>query len=204
MTSDLRVGVFGGTFDPIHLGHLVAAEDAAHELSLDRVLFVPNAVPPHKRDREVSSAMHRIAMVELGIADNRHFSLSLVEIERGGPSYTLDTMRELRTRFGSEVRLFFVVGCDALPQLHTWHEPEALLEEFEVVIADRPSGGKPIDWAPVEARFPGIRDRVPIIHVAQLEISGVDIRERVRTARPIRYQVPPPVDRYIREQSLYR
>jgi nicotinate-nucleotide adenylyltransferase len=204
MTSERRVGVFGGTFDPIHLGHLVAAEDAAYELSLDRVLFVPNAVPPHKRNREVSPAADRIAMVELGIADNNCFSLSLVEIERGGPSYTVDTMRELRARLGPDVRLFFVVGCDALPQLHTWHEPEALLAEFDVVIADRPSGGQPVDWAAVEARFPGIREKLPIIHVAQLDISGVDIRERVRTGRPIRYQVPPPVGRYIREHGLYR
>jgi nicotinate-nucleotide adenylyltransferase len=197
-----RVGVFGGTFDPIHIGHLAAVDDAAYALSLDRVVFVPNRVPPHKMGHRVSSVEDRVAMVRLSVADNPLFELSTVELDRTGPSYTLDTLRELRASFPAGTRLCFLVGCDAIPALHTWHEPDALLHEFGLVVMERPTGGS-VDWPAVEARFQDIRRHVEIIQIVQLEISSSDIRRRVETGRPIRYYVPPAVEAYIRRHRLY-
>lgn len=202
MRNGQAVGVFGGTFDPIHVGHLVAVQDAAWALGLDRVLFVPNRQPPHKGGKQVSAVEDRVAMVKLSVAGNPLFEMSLIELERSGPSYTLDTMRELRRqRLGD--RLFFLVGCDALADLHRWHQAQTLLDEFQVVIMDRPTG-QTVDWSSVERYFPRIREQARTVHVAQLEISGEDIRERVRSGRPIRYQVAPAVEEYILERSLYR
>jgi nicotinate-nucleotide adenylyltransferase len=184
------------------VGHLAAAEDAAYSLSLDRVLFVPNRQPPHKAGLKVSPVQDRVAMVELATVDNALFDVSLIELNRPGPSYTLDTLRELR-RLRPPAEIFFLVGCDALFELHTWHEPQQLLEEFRLVVMDRPTG-KVVDWSVAEKHFPQIRRQVTVVHVAQLEISSSDIRARVQASRPIRYQVPPAVQRYIDEKGLYR
>lgn len=199
--SQATVGVFGGTFDPIHIGHLAAVEDAAASLGLDRVLFVPNRIPPHKQNIDVSPAEHRIAMVELSIADNFRFEMSLIEFERDGPSYTLDTLRALREEV-PEDDMVFLAGCDALDALHTWHEPETLLGEFSVVIMDRPTQS-PLNWTAVEAHFPHIREHVRVVSIPQLQISGDDIRRRVREGRPIKYYVVPEVERYVRAHHLY-
>lgn len=196
-----RVGVFGGTFDPIHIGHLAAADDAAAQLRLERVLFVPNHVPPHKRDRRVSAPADRVAMVELAIADNPRFELSLVEIERDGPSYTLDTMRVLREQL-PDTELLFLAGCDALNDLHTWHEPATLLAEFDLAFLARPDPPS-VTWETVHEQFPGIEERIAIVSIPALEISGHAIRRRVRDGRPIRYYVPVDVERYIRVHRLY-
>jgi nicotinate-nucleotide adenylyltransferase len=198
-----RIGVFGGTFDPIHIGHLAAVQDAADALDLERVLFVPNSRPPHKAQSPVSPAADRVAMVKLSLEDNPEFELSMVEFERDGPSYTLDTMRVLRRQFGPDTELYFLTGCDALGDLHTWHRPQELLDEFRVVIMDRPTGSE-VPWSTVEERFPDIRRQVQVVHVAQLEISGADLRCRVRGGRSIRYYVVPAVDRYITDHGLYR
>jgi nicotinate-nucleotide adenylyltransferase len=195
-------GVFGGTFDPIHIGHLAAVDDAAALLDLDLVLFVPNRIPPHKQDRRVSRTEDRVAMVQLSIQENPRFGLSTVELEREGPSYTLDTLRQLRGQMPDD-DIVFLAGCDALGALHTWHQPEELLDEFRMVIMDRPTGS-PVDWESVERRFPGLRDRVEVLPVPLLEISGEDIRRRVREDRPIRYYVVPGVERYIDDHHLYR
>lgn len=198
-----QIGVFGGTFDPIHLGHLAAAQDAAAQLELDTVLFVPNRIPPHKQHRRVSSAEDRVRMVELAIADNPLFALSLVELTRDGPSYTLDTMRQLRTELGAEADLCFLTGCDSLLALHTWHRPHQLLAEFTLAILDRPTNS-PIDWAAVERYFPGIRQKVRVIPIPLLQVSAEDLRRRVREGKPIRYYVLPAVENYIRQTALYQ
>jgi nicotinate-nucleotide adenylyltransferase len=199
----MRVGVLGGTFDPVHIGHLAAAEDAADHLNLDSVLFIPNRQPPHKATDTVSDVRHRVAMVELAVADNPRFTVSLMELRRSGPSYTIDTLRELRHQLPDGTDLFFLVGCDALSQLHTWHRPDDLLREFNLVIMERPTGTE-VDWESIEQRFPDIRRQVQVVDVAELEISGNDIRRRVRQGRPIRYYVLPAVARYIHEHGLYR
>ena len=203
MIHAARVGVFGGTFDPIHVGHLAAVQDAAYNLSFDRVLFVPNRQPPHKLNKEVSDPADRVAMVELSLQDNPLFELSTVELEREGPSYSLDTLRQLKDQLGMDTELYFLVGCDALPDLHTWHQPQILLEEFQLVVMDRPTGTS-ISWSQLERRFPRIRQQVKVIDIVQLEISSSDIRRRVNAGQPIRYYVLPAVEHYIRDRSLYR
>jgi nicotinate-nucleotide adenylyltransferase len=195
------IGVFGGTFDPIHLGHLAAAEEAAYQLDLDRVLFVPNRIPPHKQERAISPAANRVAMVRPAIADNPQFELSTIELERPGPSYALDTMRELRRRF-PDSPLVFLSGYDVLSSLHAWHEPESLLEEFELALLQRP--GEEGSWATAESHFPGIRERLRIVTIPLLEISSRDIRRRVAEGRPFRYYVPSAVALYIDAHGLYR
>lgn len=202
MTVRRRVGIFGGTFDPIHIGHLASVEDAAHDLSLDCVLFVPNKQPPHKSNQQVADTADRVAMVERAIQDNPLFEISRIELGRDGPSYSLDTLRGLRAQLGEETDLCFLIGCDALAELHTWHEPEALLNEFQIVVMDRPIEAS-VDWPVIERRFPSIQQYVTVIHVVQLEISSSDIRQRVREGKPIRYYVPETVRRYIDEHSLY-
>ncbi|GAC1442886.1 MAG: nicotinate-nucleotide adenylyltransferase [Chloroflexota bacterium] len=202
----LRVGVLGGTFDPIHIGHLAAAEDAACLLRLNTVLFLPNKIPPHKHSPNVTSVEHRVAMTELAVKDNPHFRLSLIELERDGSSYTLDTLRLLRDRYREshsvDVTLLFLTGIDSLRDLHTWNNPEELLREFDVVFMNRPLGDD-IDWEEAETHFPAIRERTSVVRIAQLDISSRDIRERVRTHRPIRYYVLPVVESYIHDHGLY-
>ncbi|HZS94490.1 MAG TPA: nicotinate-nucleotide adenylyltransferase [Chloroflexota bacterium] len=198
----LRVGVMGGTFDPIHIGHLAAAEDAVRALLLDSVLFVPNSQPPHKPAGEVSPASARLAMTELAVADNEKFAVSTIELERPGPSYTIDTMRELRLEFGASAKLFFLVGRDVLNYLHTWHEPQRLLDEFDVAILDR-ALERGIDWTEAETHFPAIRDEVTVIPVPRLDVSSKEIRQRARLGQSIRYLVPPSVHRYIAQRGLY-
>lgn len=198
----MRIGVLGGTFDPPHNGHLAAAEDVAWQLKLDTVLFVPNRKPPHKQDQHVSDAQDRTAMVQLAIADNTRFHLSTVELDREGLSYTIDTLRELRGQLPAATELYFLVGCDAIEQLHTWREPDAILEEFGLVVMKRPTGSA-VNWDAAAARFPGIREQTRVVDIAELEISSKDIRKRVAAGAPIRYCVQPAVERYIREHRLY-
>lgn len=202
MMHSRTIGVFGGTFDPIHIGHLAVAQDAAVALNLDQVLFVPNRIPPHKRHGRVSPAAERSAMVRLAIADNPLFAFSSIELDRDGPSYTLDTMRALKSGVGRAATLVFMTGCDSLLGLHSWHQPDALMDEFDLVFLARPTDA-PIDWPGLQARFPGIRERVRTIAVPQLEISSHELRRRVAAGEPIRYYVLPAVERYIVEQALY-
>lgn len=202
MTTRRRIGVYGGTFDPIHIGHLAAADDTAAQMGLDQVLFVPNRTPPHKPGRPISSAEDRLAMVRRAIEGNERFALSTVELEREGPSYTLDTMRQLSDRM-PDVDLYFLAGCDSLADLHTWHGPDELLAEFRLVVMDRPTDSA-VDWRKVEQRFPGIRERVLVVQIPMLQISARDIRTRVAEGRPYRYYVTEQVDEYIRAHGLYR
>jgi len=202
MSGDRVVGVLGGTFDPIHLGHLAAAEDARVQLDLDEILFVPNNVPPHKQNQAVTPSQHRVRMVELAIADNSNFRLCTIELQRPGPSFTLDTLRLLRREYGGDARLVFLTGCDSLHGLHTWHQPDVLLDEFGIVLLDRPTDGE-IDWVQLESRFPKIRRQTRIVPIPLLDISSHDLRQRARKGLPIRYYVTPPVEKYILETGLY-
>jgi nicotinate-nucleotide adenylyltransferase len=141
-------------------------------------------------------------MVQLAIAGNPRFALSTAELEREGLSFTIDTLREFRRLWTADTEIFFLVGCDAIGQLHTWHLPDELLDEFGLVVMERPTGD-PVDWDAAEARFPKIRDRVRVVDIVELEISGNGIRRRVVDGAPIRYYVQPAVERYIREHRLY-
>ena len=152
-----RIGVLGGTFDPIHYGHLVIAEEVYATLNLAEMVFVPAGQPPHKPVKVVTAAEHRLAMLELAIASNPHFTISKVELERPGPSYTIDTLRLLRKQWGEQTAIYFVIGWDSMEELLTWHDPSGVLEELTSLVAvGRPGYNESrdyLDW--LETRLPG-------------------------------------------------
>lgn len=197
-----RIGVLGGTFDPIHNGHLVAAQEAAWALDLDRVLFVPAYRQPLKGAEPAGGAQHRVAMVEAAITSNALFELSRIELERGGLSYTVDSLRELHRRH-SEAALCLIVGMDSLVEVPRWRDPRGILRLAEVAAVYRP-GWKVVDLDQLEAQLPGAASRVRIVPIPWLDISARELRERVRAGRSIRYLVPDAVDGYIAEHGLYR
>ena len=199
---DLRLGILGGTFDPIHFGHLLAAEETRTTLHLDRVLFVPAALPPHKQGLPVLPIDHRLAMVELAIADNPAFSASTVDIDRPGPHYTIDTIRRLRDEWktGAE-ETFFIMGVDSLAQLPTWHQPQQFIECCRLAVVARPNYDD--DLADLEAALPGLSRRLHWAPMPAIGISATDLQLRVRQGRSIRYQVPAAVAQYVSHHNLY-
>jgi len=198
----MRLGILGGTFDPIHIGHLILAEEAWHQLGLDKVLLAPAADPPHKRDQGKSPAEHRVRMVELAIADNPHLALSRVDVDRPGPHYTLDMVQLLLKQHGPGIELYFLMGLDSLVDLPTWHKPLDLMQQCHLVAFSRPDAE--FDWTTLEAALPGIRSRVVLLPMPLLQISGSDLRQRARHGQPLRYQVLPQVEQYIQQQKLYQ
>lgn len=205
MTRPGSLGITGGTFDPIHLGHLAIAEEAREALGLERILFVPAGTPPHRRAGSVSPASDRAAMVELAIAGNAAFELSRLELDRPGPSYTADTLEALAAAARSEGRepdLTFILSAETLHDLPTWHEPERLLEASRIVVVPRDGYPAP-DRAWLEAAFPGRVDRFDFLEGPRLGISSTAIRARVAAGRSIRYLVPDAVAGYIADHGLY-
>ncbi len=202
LVSRRAVGILGGTFDPIHYGHLVIAEDCWYQLALDEVLFVPAGDPPHKRGRAISPSTDRLAMVALAIAGNPHFRLSRVEVDRPGVSYSVDTVARLREELGADTRLFFIMGRDMLRDLPTWHQPDRLAELCEIVAVNRP-GYPSFDLTRLEAAIPRATERIRQLAVPQLSIAASDLRRRVAEGRPITYMTPDAVVRYIQEHRLY-
>jgi nicotinate-nucleotide adenylyltransferase len=201
-----RIGLIGGTFDPVHYGHLAVAEEVYATLGLAEMVFIPAGQPPHKPERVITGVRHRLAMLELAIASNPHFTLSRVEVERPGPSYLADTLRILREQWGSDVALYFLLGWDSLEELHTWYRPDAILARLTRLVAvGRPGYGDEGErLKQLEARLPGIAQRLLVVPAPQLEISSTDLRRRVAEGRPIKYQLPEAVEQYIVEHHLYR
>lgn len=195
-----RIGVLGGTFDPVHYGHLAAAEEARAALDLERVIWVPALVSPHKLEQAATPAHHRLAMTRLAVAPNPHFQVSTVDVDRAGPSYTVDTLTRLQVELGP-VELYFIVGLDSLAEIATWHAPARLVELCYIVAVSRP----PYEYDPasLERALPGATDRVIFLPIPLLAIASSDLRRRVREGRPIRYYVPPVVVDYIRAHKLY-
>jgi len=197
-----RVGVLGGTFDPIHYGHLVIAEDARLYLHLDQVLFVPAYRPPHKPKGSYSPFEDRVRMTELATASNPYFAVSLIETRRRGPSYTVDTLKALQAELGADAELFFIIGMDSLANILTWHKPAELLRLCRIVVAER--AGYQVDIAMLERHLPGLSASLDCIDTPELSISSTDLQRRVRSGLAIRYQVPPVIEEYIQQRGLYR
>lgn len=204
----MNIGVLGGTFDPIHIGHLVVAEEARTKLGFSEVLFVPAGQPWLKVNRNITPAAHRVEMVRRAIADNAHFKLCSLEIERPGPSYTVDTLMMLQEQLGSEASLFFILGRDTLDELSLWKEPQKLIQLCRLVVAPRPvlsevegSGSK--DLTHLESEIPGLLDRVIELDMPVIGISSSAIRQRIAQGLTIRYLVPDEVEKYIVEHKLY-
>jgi nicotinate-nucleotide adenylyltransferase len=197
-----RLGILGGTFDPIHHAHLVLAQEVRHQLGLDLVLFMPAGDPPHKPGRPISPAHHRVRMLELAIAGKPYFAISGIDLDRPGPSYTVEALRLLRREWGPTPVFFFVEGADSLAEILNWYHPERLIDLAEIAVVDRP--GVQVDLAGLEGRLPGLSARLHWVRMPLLEISASDIRARVRDGRPISYLVPPAVEAYIAEHELYQ
>ena len=200
--SCLRRGLFGGTFDPPHMGHLVMAEAARSQLGLHEVIFMPAAQPPHKQGKKICATEQRVAMVRHAIADNEDFTLSTFEASRKGPNYTTETMRLLREEWGDRVELFFIMGLDSLVDLPLWYKPQQLIELVKLAVIARP--GYHADMDTLERLLPGISKRVFFAHAPLIGISSTDIRKRVQEGKSIRYLVPRGVEQYIEEWGLYR
>jgi nicotinate-nucleotide adenylyltransferase len=199
------LGVLGGTFDPIHIGHLAVAEEAREVLGLERVMFVPAGIPPHKMDRPISPAAHRLAMVELAVADNPAFSVGRLEIERAGPSYTVDTLDALAQEAradGREPDLTLIVSVEGLRELRTWRDPLRILDLARLAVVPR-DGYPDAGPAVVAEQFPGLEDRVVFLSGPRLRISASELRDRVAHGRSVRYLVPEAVAAYIGDHDLY-
>jgi nicotinate-nucleotide adenylyltransferase len=196
----VNIGVLGGTFDPIHMGHLVVAEEARVKIGFGEVLFVPAGQPLLKPDRDITPADHRVQMVRRAIADNPYFKLCTLEIERPGPSYTVDTLTMLREQLGSEASLFFILGRDTLAELPSWKEPKKLVQLCRLVVAPR-LGSK--DLKHLETEIPGLLDKVIQLDMPVIGISASGIRQRIAEGLSIRYLVPPEVEKYITKQKIY-
>lgn len=191
----------GGTFDPIHYVHLLIAEDVRERFELPHVLFMPSGNPPHKRDYEVTPAEDRYVMALLATAGNPHFSVSRLEIERPGPSYTIDTIRQLKAELGDGAQILFVTGADAVLEILTWHQPDAILEEARLVAVPRPG----FDLEQLDETLGAARaSKVTVIDAPLADISSTMIRRRVGAGESIRYLTPRAVIDYIEKRRLYR
>jgi len=198
----MRAGVFGGTFDPIHLGHLAAARSIQTTLELDKVIFVPAGQPWMKAGMPVSPVKDRVEMVRLAVARRKTFELSTIEADRPGPSYTVDTMAMLRTQLGNGSDLFFLLGSDALMDIAKWRDPQRLIQLCQLAVFARPGFGLPV-MVDLEAAVPGVSQRVVFVEVPQRDIQATAIRQRIAEGRSIRRLVPRAVEHYILEHGLY-
>ncbi|MCD6361852.1 MAG: nicotinate-nucleotide adenylyltransferase [Armatimonadetes bacterium] len=195
-----RLGVMGGTFDPIHYAHLLIAEEVRRHLNLAHIVFMPSGSPPHKSDDELSPAEDRYLMTVLATADNPYFSVSRLEIDRPGPSYTIDTVRTLNEELGAGGRLFLIMGADMALELGSWREPDAVLAEAQVVAAPRPR----VDIERMHETLGEERAaRIMVVHTPLLDISSTQIRERLTSGRSARYLCPRVVLDYIHKRGLY-
>ena len=198
----LRIGIMGGTFDPVHYGHLVAAEQAWYRFGLDKVVFVPTGRPPHKPESQVSDAHHRLRMTVLATQSNEHFEVSSVEVDRPGPTYAFDTVRQFRDAYPPGTALYFITGADAILTMMEWKDSDTLVQLCEFVAATRP--GYQLADERIREIFGPAAHRIHFFEVPALAISSTDIRDRVRTGRPIRYLLPDAVMDYIAGAGLYR
>ena len=178
-----QIGLFGGTFDPVHAGHLIIAQSVLEELGLDTVLFIPSAHPPHKQSDIMFSPEERFSMLARALQGNTRFRVSDIEMNRQGPSYTIDTIREIKSTLSADTAFSFIIGRDNLFEISAWKEPHAIIGECRIIVADRPvDAADPIpDW---------LVDSIVLVRVPLIEISSSDIRARIRTGRSIRYLVP--------------
>lgn len=196
------IGVFGGTFDPPHIGHLILADEARGRCGLESVRWVVTGEPPHKPEQPITSVDDRLEMVRLAISNDAHFELSRLEIDRPGPHFSADTMQLLSTR-EPERKLAYLMGMDSLRDLTSWHQPGRLLDlSTSLVVLNRRDVDANVDE--LEDRLPGLKGKLRFLEVPLIDIASSDIRRRVKSDAPYRYLVPPPVAEYIQTRGLYR
>ena len=197
-----KIGLLGGTFDPIHIGHLLIAEDAREALGLDTVVFIPAGRPWLKANQSVTDPQHRLAMVGLAIGPNPHFQVSDIEVRRQGPTYTVDTLEQLQQDYSPNTEKFLILGMDSLNELARWRSPERLFDLCVVVGVSRP-GQEEIDIDKLESIAEGASGKIVLISGPSVGISGTNIRDRVVHGKSIKYRVPVDVESYILEHGLY-
>jgi nicotinate-nucleotide adenylyltransferase len=216
--SERRIGVYGGTFDPIHNGHLEVARAVVRNFKFDELLIVPAHRPPHKNSRSISDAYHRYTMAVLATLDEARLKVSTIELEAPDRPYTFETMQRLREAFGSQAQLFFVMGADSLEEINLWREPTRILDSANIIAMTRPGHAVSIAHLParfaanlfdlrggrVETAAPPVAGGVYLTDYVNVDISATEIRRRVRDGEPIDDQVPPRVADYIRKYALYR
>ena len=193
----MKIAIMGGTFNPIHYGHLISAEQVRDGLGYDKILFIPSARPPHKSQPDMLTAEHRYQMVLLATADNPYFEVSRIELDREGPSYTIQTIRTLRNRYGTSTDLAWIIGADSLIEYKIWKDFDGVLEQCTMIATTRPN----YDMQRVPSE---IRNRVKTYRITGIDISATEIREHIRNNVSIRYLVPDSVVDYISNNKLYR
>lgn len=202
VTASRKLAVFGGTFDPVHVGHLIIAEIMRHHLNLEQVIFLPAGRPPHKPGQVLSADADRLAMLKLAIADTDAFTISTIDLDRPGASYTADTLRVLQEQAGHDHVLHFLMGQDSLRDFPTWHRPDLIAQRARLVVALRPGVSVSVEQA--EEAVPATRGRIQLVPVPLIGISSRELRTAIRSGGPFRYQVLPAVADYIEDRSLYR
>lgn len=200
--STEKIGIFGGTFDPVHLGHLILAETVRDECGLDEIHFIPAKRPPHKKDAEIAPDKQRVKMLEFALAGHGKFKINLMEIKRDGLSYTVDTLRHLREA-RPEVEFSLLIGADSLHDFPTWREPEQILELANVIAVNR--GQSEASLEPIKSALGDqAAQRIQIVEMPMIDISATDLRQRVASQRSIRFLTPRPVELFIQENGLYQ
>jgi len=198
----MKIGIMGGTFDPIHIGHLILAERVRDSKELDQVIFIPTGVNPLKKDKNISSSVHRLEMLRLAIESNPYFSISTIEIERGGLSYTIDTLRALRVKYKDD-DLYFIIGSDIIFQLEKWKDFKELFKLCKFILVDRPGN----EYKEIDEKIQEININYQLsferITLPLMDISSSDIRNRVKSKKSIKYLVPTNVEDYIKKHKLY-
>jgi len=190
--KSMRIGILGGTFNPVHIGHLILAEEAREKLRLDKVIFVPTSLPPHKEDLNIAPASDRLKMIKLAIGGNKYFAVSDIEIKRQGRSYTIDTLTELKHKFSRD-ELYFIIGSDLLKYLDEWKDLSQIIKMVKFVAATRP--GYPLEQIP---------NYIQTLAIRAVDVSGFEVRQCVREDKSFRYLVPDKIFGYINKKGLYR
>jgi len=203
-TGNLNIGLMGGTFDPIHVGHLVTAEEARQQFDLDYVVFVPTGIPPHKDEQSISLPEHRFLMTSLAVMSNPSFFVSRLEIDKEGPAYTIDTVRHFACGKEPGPEIFFITGADAILEIFTWKDYEDLLRLCTFIAVSRPGYSLDHFYESLERSCPEMKHKVHLLEIPALAVSSTFIRERVALSKTIKYLTPEPVEQYIRKHGLYR
>ncbi|MCK5594842.1 nicotinate-nucleotide adenylyltransferase [bacterium] len=193
----MRIGIIGGTFNPIHYGHLVSASEICDKFKLDKVIFVPSALNPLKNASNLAEAHHRLNMIKLAIADDPRFEVSDIEIKRGGTSYTIDTIKTFVKDYGKDVNIYFIIGADAFLEINSWASPDALLKMCKFIVTTRPGYD-------IKEAKPVFKKLIKVMKITCLKISSSDIRERIKTGAPIKYLLSEKIENYIKKHKLYK
>ncbi|MDD5311722.1 MAG: nicotinate-nucleotide adenylyltransferase [Dehalococcoidia bacterium] len=199
----MKVGILGGSFDPIHLAHLIIAEEARTKLDLDYVMFIPAGLPWMKSGNNLTGADHRLNMVKIAVQSNTNFKFSTVEVDQPGPSYTVDTLEKISKELGPKTEIFFLLGWDSLAEMPKWKAPYRISKMAKLVAFPRPGFAKP-DLSLLESSMPDIANRIVMLDGPYIGISSTTIRAKVASGKSVRYLVPPDVEEYINKNRLYQ